>query len=230
MRDFEARVEQPIPDGLSLHGFSLGKIPHQAVHLDIHPGEILWVELPNDAIRSQWLDIFSFQKGTFNGAFSFLEHRVTPNMPLQDLLLLKEKMQAVFSNPLFVEEWPAIANLTLPLRLQSIPQRYIEQRCHEAIKWAEAEKWMYIPVCELSNFQRLELNWLKALIAYPRFLLIHAQTLPYDDFFSEKISATLENISSHGNIVMIIATKMDRMIHQFWHSRLPKLDLFNLPD
>lgn len=230
MKNFETDTGHSSPHGLSLHAFSLGNSPNAGIHLDIQKGDIFWIELAHEAARAQWVDIFSFNSGTFNGAFSFLGKRITPNFPLQALLALKEHVQTVRPLPHFIEAWPAIANLSLPLRLRSLSRQQVKQRCHEAISWAGAQKWMNKPVYQLSDFQRLELNWLQALITNPDFLIIHAQMLPFDDILSAKINATLENMSRHGTMIMIVATSMDRMSQNFWQSRLPKIHVLHLPD
>ncbi|QCE34225.1 hypothetical protein FAI40_02115 [Acetobacteraceae bacterium] len=230
MKPFGANLQQSAPEALSLHAFSLGRKPSTALHLDFYLGDIVWLEVASEDIRTQWIDVLSFQKGTFNGAFSFLGQHITPNLPLKSLLFLKNQMQAVCPSPFFVRDWPAIANLSFPLRLQSLSKRAIEKRCRDAVTWAGANKWMDLPVCELSNLQISELNWLRALITYPRVLLVHAQTLPCDQSFSSKIQATLENISKNGTLILIIATKMDRIIYNFWQERLPQLHVINLPE
>lgn len=184
----------------------------KGVSLDIYPGEMTAIVGRSGSGKTTLLNIVAGLDRPTSGEVWFRDQRVDQLSEPSLLKLRQTEFGFVFQSFGLLPLLTAAENISVPLRLRSMPQAERERRVQSALEWVGLAKRARHRPYELSGGEQQRVAVARALVTEPEFILADEPTGQLDSNIGRQIIDLLRRIVSERGKTVIVITHDPRVI------------------
>ncbi|MFO7801977.1 MAG: ATP-binding cassette domain-containing protein [Desulfovermiculus sp.] len=194
----------------------------QGIHLDIVPGEFVFLTGPSGAGKTTLLRLLHgslpIQKGTALIAGYNLQ-----TLPPKRLHLLRRDVTVVFQDFMVLPQRSVRENIALPLVIRNLPRDQIHRRVNAVLRGLQLESKGQAICGRLSGGEQQRVAIARSIVVNPKVLLADEPTGNVDPEASMRLLDILDRFNAHGTTI-ILATHDQHLLQANVQSRVLHLD------
>ena len=206
--NFSNNVNNVIEDGKAIEISNLKKMFGDFTAVDdisfyVKKGEIFGLLGPNGAGKSTTIRMLCTLSRPNGGQASVSGYDIVKedDKVREHIGLVSEKM--IMYNQLTARE-----NLKLFAKLYDIPNRILDKRINELLKFVHMEKWADTRISNFSTGMKQRINVVRALVNQPEILFLDEPTLGLDPQSTSEIRELIRRINNDDGTTIILTTHM----------------------
>ena len=204
--------ETPLLEMSSIRLSKGGTLLFDRLSLTLKPGAIICVRGRNGVGKTTLLRVAALIEYVEEGEIIILDIKASNLNPQAKAMLRLKTIGYVPQDGGLVEELTLRENIELPLKLQGLTRRTIEERVEEAAETLEIKHILNRKPWEVSGGQKMRTAIARAIAKNPRILLLDEPTANLDPQATQTLYKTLENMTSKGTGTIITTTDPEEPI------------------
>lgn len=179
------------------------------INLFIQEGEIFGIIGKSGAGKSTLLRCINLLERPDQGEV-IVDNQIISNYSTKQLRQTRHKIGMIFQHFNLVQNKTVYENIALPMRIQGLEEKTIEQKIAELLPLVELEKKVHAYPGQLSGGQKQRVAIARALACSPKILLCDEATSALDPETTEAILNLLKKINIlYGITIVLITHEMD---------------------
>jgi cell division transport system ATP-binding protein len=188
------------------------------ISFTLQPGSFHFLSGASGAGKSSLLSLLYLGRLPTRGLVRMFGQNVG-EMTRAQLSALRQKIGVVFQDFRLLNHMSAFDNVALPLRIQGLPEKEIQNNVHELMDWVGLGDHKHVLPNTMSGGQQQRVAIARAVITRPRLLLADEPTGNLDDEIGFRLMALFDQLNRMGTTV-VIATHNQSIMDAFGHNRL----------
>lgn len=188
------------------------------ISFTLDPGSFHFLSGASGAGKSSLLSLLYLGRLPTRGLIRMFGQNVG-EMTRAQLSAMRQKIGVVFQDFRLLNHMSAFDNVALPLRIQGLPEREIQNNVTELLDWVGLGDHKHALPNTMSGGQQQRVAIARAVITRPRLLLADEPTGNLDDDIGFRLMALFDQLNRMGTTV-VIATHNQSIMDAFGHNRL----------